>query len=417
MYICTVIIPVFNKWELTRDCLTSLAATAPAESLRVIVADNASSDETAQACPVLGRELFGSAFQYLRFEKNRNFGPACNAAAKLADTDLLFFLNNDTVCSPDWMPPLVEALDNPRTVGVGPLLTYPDDTVQHLGIAFWPAGETVGHYLRHIPATHLLARRRRRFKAITAAALMMERRRFLEVGGFCEEFINGFEDVDLGLRLTSDGSHMTVIPESRVTHLESQTPNRHEGEDINRVVLSRRCELKACMDLDVLTGRDGLILKVDPDLHAMVTVSEKRDLELLLQFKKSGDNRQKQLCSLLQEEPLWEKGYLFLSDVLEKRGELLEALRTSLWGSCLIPSLRLAENSLRLAERQGTPLPGIREQVEKSYAVIRTENRSRLRKLTAALQRSGRSGLIPLYEKAAREADAIRAAMKSTADR
>ena len=119
----SVVIPVHNKWELTAACLRSLAEHTPGGDVAVIVVDNASADDTSGACPALGSSLFGRRFRYRRFENNRNFGPACNAGAALADSDLLFFLNNDTLLTPGWLPPLQDALAaEPDLVGVGPLL-------------------------------------------------------------------------------------------------------------------------------------------------------------------------------------------------------------------------------------------------------------------------------------------------------
>ena len=102
----SVIIPVFNNWELTRQCLSSLAENSPAD-LEVIVVDNGSTDETATGLEPLGQTLFEKHFRRIRFEENRNFAPACNAGAQAAHSEFLFFLNNDTIIRPGWLPPLL----------------------------------------------------------------------------------------------------------------------------------------------------------------------------------------------------------------------------------------------------------------------------------------------------------------------
>ena len=123
----TVIIPVFNKWQLTEACLRSLH-THSSLPFNIIVADNASTDETATELEPLGRSLFGERFRCIRFHENRNFGPACNAAAAAAKTTLLFFLNNATLIKPGWEPPFLDAHpDDPNHGGVVPLLLYPND--------------------------------------------------------------------------------------------------------------------------------------------------------------------------------------------------------------------------------------------------------------------------------------------------
>ena len=101
----SVIIPVYGRWDLTRACLVSLRDHSCDQAYEVIVVDNASTDDTATELAPLGRSLFGEAFSVLRFTENKNFGPACNAGAAKARAPLLFFLNNDTLMTPDWAPP------------------------------------------------------------------------------------------------------------------------------------------------------------------------------------------------------------------------------------------------------------------------------------------------------------------------
>jgi len=104
----TTVIPVFNKWELTRACLVSLKERSSLP-FDVVVADNGSSDETVAGLEPLGRELFGERFQRIRFDENNNFARGCNAGATASKTPLLFFLNNDTLMTPGWDVPLRRA--------------------------------------------------------------------------------------------------------------------------------------------------------------------------------------------------------------------------------------------------------------------------------------------------------------------
>lgn len=171
----SAIIPVFNKWELTRACLESLRQNTPGADFAVIVVYNASSDATATDCLPLGQALFPGRFRYLRFAANRNFGPACNAGAQAADSPLLFFLNNDTLLEPGWLPPLLRALDlDARTGAVGPLLCYPHDPrlgvrVQHLGIAVGPQLYP-SHLYEYFPAGAQAAQRPGSFSCRAYAA-------------------------------------------------------------------------------------------------------------------------------------------------------------------------------------------------------------------------------------------------------
>ena len=122
----SIIIPVFNQWELSRACLKALASTTKGKSVEVIVVDNASTDVTPDACPFLGKQLFGGAFRYFRCTSNMNFGPASNIGAAIAVGKYLIFLNNDTVPLPGWYQPLIDDFSKfPKIAATGPLLLYP----------------------------------------------------------------------------------------------------------------------------------------------------------------------------------------------------------------------------------------------------------------------------------------------------
>lgn len=181
-YRVAVVIPVFNQWKLTADCLRSLREHTPDEDVQVIVVDNGSTDETAGACGVLGHELFGTRFEHVRLDENINFGPGCNLGASRADADFLFFLNNDTLLTPGWLAPLLTSFQNNLQQGaVGPLLLFPvTDRVQHVGVAFRPEKEGA-HLYEQFPGDHPLVHVKRSLQAITGAALLIPRALFVQV--------------------------------------------------------------------------------------------------------------------------------------------------------------------------------------------------------------------------------------------
>ena len=320
----SVIIPVFNNWGLTRQCLSSLAENSP-PNMEVIVVDNGSSDETACELVPLGQSLFGAHFQRIRFEENRNFAPACNAGARAAQANVLFFLNNDTIILPGWLAPLLEEFAvTPRLGAAGPLLLYEDGTVQHMGIAFWPEGG-VGHIYQHLPASHALLSTRKRFvKALTGAALCVPRSLFLQIGGFDEGYINGFEDVDFDLRLVRQGYKLCCTTASKIIHLESKTPRRHAYGDDNSKRLKESWNLYNFIDIPDIVAQDGYCLQVMPELRLKISCSpqiSKEYISHLYPFNAAA------CFSFLEEEPLWLDGYSLLGSYIEQRGEWQSALQ------------------------------------------------------------------------------------------
>jgi GT2 family glycosyltransferase len=318
----SVIIPVYDKWELTEQCLRSLARHTPAVAYEVIVVDNGSADATAATLPELGESLFGPMFRRIRFEENRNFGPACNAGALAAAAPLVFFLNNDTILTEGWAPPLLNALKNdPRLGGVGPLLLYANNTVQHLGITFTLSG--VEHLYRNFPSDHPVVSRTRRYQAITAAALLMPTALFREQGGFFEEYRNGFEDVDLCLRIHKIGKIFTCVPSSVVYHLESQSSGRKAEEGANGKLLFRRCGAYFVADKHLHGLRDGFIPFINDAAGIGLRMKDRDEAALC---GKAGGSPPSRWLELIGNNPLWIRGREMLAQLLEENGHPGDAL-------------------------------------------------------------------------------------------
>lgn len=307
----SIIIPLYNGWNLTRQCLKALAATTAGRDIEVIVVDNASTDVTPQAAPFLGKQLFEGGFQYIRNERNRNFGPASNQAACQAKGEYLVLLNNDTEPLTGWYDGLMRDFeDYPGIAGTGPLLAYPETkpfgrAVQHLGVYVNEAGK-VGHLYRYMPAGAPLARKRRFFQVITAACLAMPRRLFTKAGMFDERYVNGFEDVDLCARLSARGFRFTVNPDVTVIHHESQTPGRHGRNAANSVYYMERARPLLKPDLEAHARADGLELRLSDWLVARpaLPAADSRRLDegaARLDFE--------ELKNTLAREPLWENGW------------------------------------------------------------------------------------------------------------
>lgn len=333
----SLIIPVFNKWELTRQCLLSLARCVECdqdgEDLEILVVDNGSSDATATRCAPLGASLFGVKFQVVRLEKNRNFSGACNFGAQLATGRRLFFLNNDTLVVPGWRAPLETSLTaDTKLAGVGPMLLYPDlygfaDRIQHLGVVFGP-NLRVSHLHEGLPAAHRLCTRVRRFQAITAAALCMDRGLFLDAGGFDEAFVNGFEDVDLCATLHARGFSFGIVPTARVYHLCGQTPGRNDHDQANAQLLNQKGVRAITPDRQQILAEDGLRLRLGPwlDWEVAPESARLREVERRLRQQPEVDTA----LALLREEPYWQAGYAWLAEELARKGQEEEGLCVAL---------------------------------------------------------------------------------------
>ncbi|MBS0182814.1 MAG: glycosyltransferase [Nitrospira sp.] len=228
-YVCSIVMPVWNRVELTKDCLTALAGLKDQPEYELIIVDNGSTDGTTDFL----RQLSGDV-RIIVNEENLGFAKACNQGAAAARGKYLVFLNNDTIPQPGWLAALAAEVDGHAEVGiVGSKLLYPDGTVQHAGVVRDCARRLPYHIYKGFAASHPAVNQRREFQIVTAACLLIRRALFEEVGGFDEGYVNGFEDVDLCLKVRERGYVVVYQPRSVVVHLESQTPGRKTHDDVN----------------------------------------------------------------------------------------------------------------------------------------------------------------------------------------
>ncbi len=317
----SVIIPVYGQWLLTKNCLLSLRKEIKLP-FEVILVDNGAKvledDETRNEAPSLGKELFGDNFVYLPQEKNLNFAGASNLGAREARSELLFFLNNDTVVLPNFLMPLLEEFsDSTQKLMIAPMLVYPpksaddDILIQHIGVYYTPL-KKVAHLYELFPYNHRVTRTQRNLQCITAAAVMMRKKDFFDVGAFDEEFVNCFEDVELCARFKRAGGIMKVVPQSIVVHFCSQTRDNNDTSLYNSQILLKKVSRESIVpDYHLLLEQDGYELHLDEWLKFIphLNVEYKQALQKIIQR-----NDYEEIKSQLMKEPYWYDGLYALAN-------------------------------------------------------------------------------------------------------
>lgn len=216
-----IIIPVFNKVELTRDCLASIAKTySDRISPEVIVFDNASSDDTPAYLERAQQEY--EWLKVIRSKNNLGFAGANNKAAELCDADLLVFLNNDTIVQPGWLERMMDRINDDGVGMVGSRLIYPDGRIQHAGIVF--DNQATPTHIHHLAGKDASAVNvPMEYAAVTGACIMIRRGLYMDVGCMDTQYPMYYEDVDLCFKVREKGYKVIYQPESLVIHLEGRS--------------------------------------------------------------------------------------------------------------------------------------------------------------------------------------------------
>jgi GT2 family glycosyltransferase len=161
----------------------------------------------------------------VRLDKSHSFSAASNwGAAKLRDSDMLLFLNNDVFLHPRAVEAMIQDKVRLSAEVCGPRLVYPNGKIQHVGVGFTP-GMAIPHHLHHYEPSSLHPRVSGFCQAISGAAMLIDSELFWELKGFDEIFSFCYEDTDFCLRAAAIGKKIICSQTVDSIHLEGQTRN------------------------------------------------------------------------------------------------------------------------------------------------------------------------------------------------
>lgn len=212
----SVIMPAFNAIDFLKRALPPLIAMRDrGEVLEVIVADDASTDETPQVATALGARV-------VRNPKNGGPGAARNFAAPLAQGDILWFVDADVIAHDGGARQIEEAFRDPAVVAVHG--SYDDRP---------PAQNFMSQY-KNLMHRFYHQQGKREAETFWAGCGAVRKSAFLAVGGFDVVTYRrpSIEDIDLGYRLRARGGKLLLLPALEGTHLKVWTLARALHTDI-----------------------------------------------------------------------------------------------------------------------------------------------------------------------------------------
>lgn len=210
----SIVIPVFNQFFFTYQCLASLLRHWPAASAEVIVVDDASADETLWIKDLV------QGVRLIRNRSNQGYIESCNRGASRARGEYLLLLNNDTLLTPGAVDELLQTFDDAKVGLAGSKLLYPNGQLQEAGCIVW-RDATAWNYGRLEDPESPDFNYRRQVDYCSGASIMIPRAIWDELGGFDRHYRPAYyEDADLCLRIRQAGYDVVYQPLSVVIHCE-----------------------------------------------------------------------------------------------------------------------------------------------------------------------------------------------------
>ena len=235
----SIIIPTRDQLTLVSKCVESIYAASTHTDFEVILVDNRTQEPSAKAWLAQAPTRY-DRLSVLEADYPFNWSKLNNQGARAATGDCLMFLNNDIEVITDyWLDRLSIQASRPDVGAVGPLLLYPNGTIQHAGVVVG-----IGGFADHVYAgcspdadlSHVFVHPTlpRNVLVCTGACLTMSREKFNLVEGF-NEALSICGDIDICARFHWNGLLNVFDPRVRLYHHESASRSRKplEPEEIH----------------------------------------------------------------------------------------------------------------------------------------------------------------------------------------
>ena len=267
----SVIISTYNRPEKVLETIRCFSEqTTPIEDYAIIVVDNGS-----RIPVVLPENLRQTDVKLIRFEENQERSISRNTGVNAAETDLIFFSDDDMLVEPDFLAHHIAAHEEwENLLAIGKII-LPPERLSEPGIKFRQELELSG-----VPTVRKIVEQP---NFGTAANMSIRRDVYLKLGGF-DPAMAGIEDQDFSMRHTKNGGKIAYLPEAVAIHNDDWLDfpsfcRRQENGMEWTVAFSRRypnwgdTELRETVNGQLNLGREPLSISAKKILKSVLGTS------------------------------------------------------------------------------------------------------------------------------------------------
>jgi GT2 family glycosyltransferase len=229
-----IVILNWNGKNLLEDFLPKLMEYTPLDEADIVVADNASTDDSLT---FLKKQYPKVIIQ--TFKQNYGFAEGYNRALANLDYKYVVLLNSDVEVSKNWFQPAIDYLEKHEEIAAlqPKILSYRDKTMFEYAGASGGFLDIYGYPFCRGRILNTIEKDLGQYDEpqlifwASGACLFIRLEEFKQAGGFDPVFFAHQEEIDLCWRLNAKGKKIVCFPQSVVYHVGAATLNQeHPGK-------------------------------------------------------------------------------------------------------------------------------------------------------------------------------------------
>lgn len=214
----SIIVSVDNSYAIINNFFKMLLAHISKSSFEIIVVNDCCVNiKTLTYLKELEQQQLIDIL--INLDKKHGFGKANNIGVKRSSTECLIFINSDIIINNNILDDLVRIYYQNKFAAFQPLLLYPQtQCIQSAGHIF--ATYFNRHALENNSPKILSSQAPIKRQSLTLAFCVIDKKAFWENGGFNEFYYNGYEGMELILKI-SQKYECALIPNLHAYHVRS----------------------------------------------------------------------------------------------------------------------------------------------------------------------------------------------------